>query len=217
MKKKILCLHGYSMDELWLEEWCRPFEALIEGAELVIPRAPIVVPEKEVRAMAQRFGMAVPEVRIGEDKNWCWYRATEEKPPTYQYIEQSLQMLENLFAEHGEFDGVLGWSQGTVMTGILSALNVKEQGKRFRFKWAVLCGGFRPGDLRFKSYYDEPINLPSLHVIGERESEFMRKQGALLADCFVDAETLHTPVGHIMPIKYPEYMEKIAQWMEGQS
>ena len=214
MKKKVvLCLHGYSMSAEWMAEWCKPFELLLPDFEFVIPNAPNVAPEEEVKAMWERFNAPLPEGRIGVGKNWCWYRATDDKPPSYLQVEDSFHMLEALFQQHGPVEGVLGWSQGTVMAAILAALQEKLGDKRFQFKWGVFCGGFRPGDPRFKQHFDEVLSLPSLHVIGERESAFMLEQGQKLADSFVDSEILKTPVGHIMPIKYPSYMEKIASWI----
>ena len=216
-KKKVLCLHGYSMDAVWLTEWCDDIQPHLSGIELIIPNAPVPVPEQEVRGMAKRFNMAIPEWRIGEGKNWCWYRATDDKPPVYQQIDTSFDMLETLFKEQGGFDGILGWSQGAVMAAILAALYLKNNDQRYQVNWLVLAGGFRPGDQRFRAYFDESLNLPSLHVTGEKESSFMQQQGDRLASSFVDAQRLTTPVGHIFPLKYPEYMRKIAEWMNQQS
>jgi len=211
--KKVLCLHGYSMNDGWLGEWIKPLAERVPDVEFIIPCAPIPAPEDEVRAMCRLFDMPISERRIGEGKNWCWYRASSDKPPVYQEIEQSLSMLAGIFEANPEIDGVLGWSQGTVMAAILAGLKLKAGDERFRFNWLVMCGGFRPGDLRFKSYFDAPMNIPSLHVIGAKETEFMREQGARLAKSFVDAETLITPVGHLMPVKSSEIMGKIASWV----
>lgn len=213
MKKKVLCLHGYSMNDAWMGEWCAPFAAALPELELLVPCAPIAAPEEEVRAMCQQFNMPIPEMRIGPGKNWCWYRASDDKPPVYRQIDESLTMLAELFRRE-PIDGVLGWSQGTVMAAILAALCVKEQAADFRFNWVVLCGGFRPGDTRFRHYFDTPIGMPSLHVLGERESQFMQEQGQRLADSFLRSQVLHTPVGHILPLKYPDYMQRIADWMQ---
>ena len=216
-KKKVLCLHGYSMNAGWLTEWCEHIQTYLSDIELIIPDAPVQVPEDEVRCMAKRFNMAIPEWCIGEGKNWCWYRATEDKPPVYQQIETSFDMLEALFKEQGGFDGILGWSQGAVMAAILAALYLKNNDQRYKVNWLVVAGGFRPGDQRFRDYFDEPLNLPSLHVIGEKESSFMLEQGDRLASSFVAAQKLTTPVGHIFPLKHPKYMRKIAEWMNQQS
>ncbi len=214
MKKKMLCLHGYSMNEAWLAEWLTPLAAMTPHVEFVIPCAPILAPEPEVRAMYQRLDMAVPERRIEEGKNWCWYRASTSKPPLYQGVEESLLMLAELFEKTPGIDGVLGWSQGGAMAAILAALKLKAGDVRFNFNWLVICGGFVPDDARFSRYFEGGLALPSLHVIGAKESPFMREQGERLAKSFIDAETLITPVGHMMPVNSMKYMNKLSLWIE---
>lgn len=217
MKKKILCLHGYSMSSDWLREWCVPLQqALADEAEFLYPQGPIECPEAEVRATTARFNMAMPESRIGPGLNWCWYRASDERPPVYHGIEATLDWLAGLFRREGPINGILGWSQGAVMTALLAALMQREQPSRFQFDWAVLCGGFLPGDARYRGYFDQPLSLPTLHVLGRREPEFMKTQGERMLHAFAGSERLDTPVGHIMPVKYPDLMAQIAAWMRQQ-
>ncbi|TPW18397.1 MAG: ovarian cancer-associated protein 2 protein [Halothiobacillaceae bacterium] len=215
--KKMLCLHGYGMNSQWLQEWLWPIEQQLEGVvRFIHAQGPIVAPTEEVRAMAARFNAVLPESRIGEGKNWCWYRADDAKPPIYHGIEASLAYLANIVATEGPVEGVLGWSQGAVMAAILAGESATIANSPFGLRWAILCGGFRPGDRRFRPYFDRPLALPTLHVLGEQESEFMRQQGHKLYASFVDAQRLDTPVGHIMPVKYPAYMKQISAWIDNQ-
>ncbi len=217
MKAKIVCLHGYSMNSDWLRQWCLPLEqALVEEAVFLYPQGPIVCPEAEVRATTALFNMPMPESRIGPGLNWCWYRASEERPPRYHGIEETLVWLADLFQREGPIAGLLGWSQGTVMAALLAALMQNKPDSPFQFDWAVLCGGFLPGDQRYRPYFDVPLSLPSLHVLGEKESDFMRQQGAKLQQAFVNSERLDTPVGHMLPIRHPDSMAQIATWMQWQ-
>lgn len=213
-KAKILALHGYSMNSGWLREWCAPLEqALADEAVFIYPQGPIESPEAEVRATTARFNMWMPESRIGPGLNWCWYRASEEKPPVYHGIDATLAWLAQLFEREGPISGVFGWSQGAVMTALLAALMAREATPRFSFDWAVLCGGFLPGDPRFCGLFEPPLQLPALHVLGMRESDFMKRQGERLVQAFANSDRLDTPVGHLLPVKYPESMAQIAAWM----
>lgn len=214
MKPRILCLHGYAMNSGWLREWCQPLEQrLAATAEFIYPQGPFVAPEEEVRATTARFNMPLPEHRLGPGLNWCWYRASDEKPPRYHGIESSLEMLAALFEREGPVAGVLGWSQGAVMTALLAALMARDPDTPFQFRWAVLCGGFLPGDGRYRDLFAPPLTLPSLHVLGARESEFMKQQGERLAGAFANSERLVTPAGHTLPVNHTPSMEAIAAWM----
>ncbi len=214
MKKKILCLHGYSMSSDWLREWCAPLErALADEAVFLYPQGPIECPADEVRATTARFNMPLPAFRIGTGLNWCWYRASDEKPPVYHGIEATLTWLAGLFEREGPIAGVFGWSQGAVMTALLAALMEHEPDSPFQFEWAVMCGGFRPGDLRYRHYFDRPLSLPSLHVLGEKESDFMKEQGDKLRAAFAGSDRIDTPVGHILPVQHPAAMAQIIAWM----
>lgn len=217
MKKKILCLHGYSMNSDWLREWCAPLEqALAADAVFIYPQGPIACPAEEVRATTALFNMPMPESRIGAGLNWCWYRASEEKPPIYRGCEESLAWLAGLFEQEGPISGVFGWSQGAVMTAILAALMEREPDSPFHFDWAVLCGGFLPGDPRYRRHFEQPLALPSLHVLGLKESDFMKQQGERMLHAFANSNRLDTPVGHILPVKHPDFMAQIAAWMQRQ-
>ena len=214
MKAKVLCLHGYSMNSRWLREWCTPLEQMLaDEAIFLYPQGPIECPEEEVRATTARFNMPMPESRIGAGLNWCWYRASEDKPPIYHGIDETLAALAALFEREGPIAGVLGWSQGAVMAAILAALMEHDSASPFHSDWAVLCGGFLPGDLRYRRYFDAPLSLPTLHVLGAKESDFMKQQGTRLLNSFAASERLDTPVGHIMPVKHRQSMEFIAAWM----
>ncbi len=212
--KKILCLHGYSMNSEWLQSWLDPIQQRLGSDYLLLyPQGPIECPAEEVRAMTTRFNMTLPEARIGAGKNWCWYRADEQKPPLYHQIETTLDYLSDYFLAYGPIEGVIGWSQGAVMTAILTALRQSEPKRHFDFNWAILCGGFLPGDPRYRPMFEPPLKLPTLHVSGTQESDFMKQQATKMCAAFMDAERLDTPCGHIMPVQYPDYMDRIADWI----
>lgn len=214
MTKKILCLHGYAMNQAWFHEWLSPIQqALVDKAELVIPQGGIAAPETEVRAMVDMFQVAMPEDKIGVGKNWCWYRATVDKPPVYLYLDKTLNQLTRLYETDGPFGGVLGWSQGAVVAVILAALQARDSKYDFGLRWMVLCGGFLPGDEKLKKMFSETLPYPSLHVVGQKEPEVMIRRCQKLHAAFAGADWLDTPAGHVMPVKYPDCMLKIADWM----
>jgi len=101
-----------------------------------------------------------------------------------------------------------------VMAAILAGLQNRDSSAGFDFRWILLCGGFLPGEPDYRALFDQPLKIPSLHVVGQRESAFMLEQSNRLMAAFEASERLETPVGHVLPIKHPKYMEKIAKWIE---
>lgn len=214
MKKKVLCLHGYAMTKDWLAEWLAPIEdALADKVSFIYLQGPIECPEEEVRTIVTQFQVAMPESRIGPGLNWCWYRATNDKPPSYLGLDDSLNWIKQYCQNNGPIDGVLGWSQGAVMAAIMAAYQQNVPDYDFGFDWAVLCGGFLPGDPALKLQFELPLAMPSLHVVGKKESEFMLQRASRLHEAFQSGEWLETPVAHVMPINHPDYMMKIADWI----
>lgn len=209
--KRILCLHGYSMNQAWMQRWLGSLQAAL-GAdyELVCPQGPVPCPEDEVRAVWARIAAPLPPDRVGPGLNWAWYRANDESPPSYQFIEQSEVYLQQLLLAQGPFDGVIAWSQGTVMVSLL--LMAQPQA----FAWAILAGGALPADPRFAQQLPAYFDLPSLHLIGERESPFMQQRAEALAARFHQADVAYPPLGHSWPLRLPEFHDRALAWIQAQ-
>jgi predicted esterase len=68
----------------------------------------------------------------------------------------------------GPFDGVLGFSQGAAMASLLCALQ-QQSDADFRFRFAVMFGGFTPRSTDLVELYAPTaplITIPTLHVYG---------------------------------------------------
>lgn len=80
-------------------------------------------------------------------------------------FQESLRAIEEFVAEHGPFDGLLGFSQGGAMLGLLCGL--QQQGKLpFSFRFAIFASAFRSRSLPHQALYSQKIKLPTLHVYG---------------------------------------------------
>lgn len=214
MSTKILALHGYAMNAAWFRDWLTPLEdALGETVEWACPQAPIEVPEAEVQAMLRRFDLGLPPARIGAGQNWCWYRASDDRPPRYSGLDTTLEWLQGLCREQGPFAGVLGWSQGAAMAAIMAAAQQARPDYDFGIKWLVLCGGFLPADPALQPWFARPVPLTSLHVVGRKESAAMQQRARQLQAAFQGGEWLSTPLGHRMPLQLPDCRDYIAAWI----
>jgi len=123
--------------------------------------------------------------------------------------------------ESGPVDGVLGFSQGAMMGGLLCAL--QESGELgFGFGFALLCGGFPPRDVDlFARLAARPLSTPSLHVIGEDDKMVTPDKSRLLCDRFVSPRVYAHPGGHYLPARrhdipaYQKFIESVVRSSQG--
>lgn len=186
-------LHGYSQNGATFQ---RKLRRLVErlrktypGAELIWPEGPILldpsdVPGCDLAYEHERHLVDGPELRAWFDLRYV------QNPPSG--LMHSLDMLAGVLQRDGPFDGVIAFSQGTVMAALLASLlqgqarydafsralqtkaNVMPYPEAFLklqhppFKFGVLYAG-RVG---MGSYYDwlyndPPIDTPFCHFVGK--------------------------------------------------
>uniref|UniRef100_A0ACD5URZ2 Uncharacterized protein n=1 Tax=Avena sativa TaxID=4498 RepID=A0ACD5URZ2_AVESA len=108
--------------------------------------------------------------------------------------------IEELMVREGPFDGLLGFSQGALLSAALVGL--QEQGLALNrvptVKYVIVISGGRIQSpaLAAKAYANK-IKCPSLHFIGD--NDFAKTHGEELADSFVDPLVIRHPAGHTVP------------------
>lgn len=65
--------------------------------------------------------------------------------------------------------------------------------------FAILSSGFRSGSLVHMNYYEDPVDIPSLHIFGESDDIIPREMSEALAATFVQPQILTHPGGHYFP------------------
>ncbi|CAE7434546.1 unnamed protein product [Symbiodinium necroappetens] len=117
-KLRILVLHSNRQNAGDFKRKTRgPLEPLEAVADLHYLDGPhVYTPMGEAHDSVGKLGANAP-------KNRCWWNATDD-PATMRYVglEKTLEHVENCFHEHGPFDGVMGFSQGGCLAGLLAAL-----------------------------------------------------------------------------------------------
>lgn len=185
-KFRVLCLHGYNTNRKFLEEGLKQWpESVLEMLELVCINGPI---------------------RIGDDPpRYSWFE-TNEDATEFKYFEESIAYLEDRMVELGPFDGVLGMSQGSLVTATLPGMQREGVAlkKVPKIKFVIIIAGGKLGgpmsqgvpDIA-KNAFSSPIDIPSLHVIGEKDParQFMFE----LLDFFVNPILLYHHEGHVVP------------------
>jgi hypothetical protein len=182
---RILGLHGYHGSGAVLRRQLDPLaERLDDIAEFVTPDAPSFA--------AGDFG---------------WWHGTfpgTRRPFSgWPLTEAWLKTL-----SFTEFDGVLGFSQGAALAGLLAGL-------RDDLGFAVLAGGFVSPEPGHRSLYRSlsGSRVPSLHLIGDIDSIVDPMESTRLAELFTDPIVARHPGGHVIP-SGPIAVDEVRRFLE---
>ncbi|KAL3271155.1 hypothetical protein HHI36_021653 [Cryptolaemus montrouzieri] len=199
-KLKILAIHGYRQNAEKFVEQTEPLRRLVnKWADFVYIRAPHKV-----------FLVDNPDnLNLGEksdEEQYGWFfnrdnrtnRGIRNGGPAIGY-EETIRIIEEVFQKAGPFDGVLGFSQGACLTGLLCDLQHRGL-LEAKFNFAIIISGFKSKALPHLKYYSEIINLPSMHVIGDNDRIIPRDMSDALSECFEDALIVRHTGGHIVPV-----------------
>nr|XP_020659196.1 esterase OVCA2 [Pogona vitticeps] len=212
---RLLCLHGYRQNADSFRARTGALRKLLRGrAQLLAVDAPhaVVAPTQP--------GGAAPGCPEADSRGWWFSNAREgtfdalEDSSSCRGLEESLEAVARALAEQGPVDGLLGFSQGAALVGILCAL--KQRGDpRFPFGFAILIAGFSSRAASHRLYYQEPIAVPSLHVLGETDRVIPAEMSRELASHFTEPVVLTHPGGHFVPASAPQkkaYLEFLDQF-----
>ncbi|MFS7954473.1 putative serine hydrolase FSH, alpha/Beta hydrolase [Helianthus anomalus] len=186
-KPRILCLHGgVSNATLFKEELSIWPDYVLEKMDLVFINGPFP---------AYRDGIIV-------DEHFEWYAKDDE---TYGNFEEGIAYIEDCMVKLGPFDGVLGKSQGGIVTGLLPGLQEHSVylTKVPKIEHVVIISGAKLGGRTFpgpkiaETAFSSPINIPSLHIFGE--NDFARETAPELAEAYVDPLVIYHHGGHEVP------------------
>ncbi|KZV93019.1 DUF924-domain-containing protein [Exidia glandulosa HHB12029] len=146
-----------------------------------------------------------------------WWNASDDGS-VYHGADKTLRFIEDIWRKEGGFDGVLGFSQGATLIGILASLP-KPHPVSFRF--AVNISGYPSRALAHKEWQSKPIeHVASLNIYGVRDEHLgtpaqMREKTYNLAALFAnDAKILEHAGGHFTPNYWP--FEEILQFILAQ-
>jgi Serine hydrolase (FSH1) len=97
-------------------------------------------------------------------------------------------------------DGLLGFSQGAALTGLLAALRESAEAPRgLDFRFAIMVGGFTSFLPQHAGLFPRPLTIPSVHVTGRSDSIVPRSDSLKLADRFTGPLVLEHRGGHVIP------------------
>ncbi|KAI4321115.1 hypothetical protein MLD38_034535 [Melastoma candidum] len=128
-----------------------------------------------------------------------WFQFNKEFTE-YVNFDKCLDYIQDYMIKHGPFDGLLGFSQGAILSAALPGLQSRGEAltKVGKIKLLVIIGGakLKSQSLAEKAY-STPITCPSLHFLGE--TDFLKPYGKELLECFSKPVVIHHPKGHTVP------------------
>ncbi|GLU13062.1 hypothetical protein SLE2022_297090 [Rubroshorea leprosula] len=193
-KPRILCLHGFRTSAEILKNLVHRWpEPVLEKLDLVFIDAPFPAQGK-----SNVEGIFNPPY-------YEWFQANEDFTE-YTNFEECLEYVEEFMIKNGPFDGLLGFSQGEVLSAAVPGM--QEAGvaltKVPKIKFVILISGSKFGGkwlgtpkLAAKAF-SSPVMCPSLHFIGG-ETDFVREESLALLDSFVDPVVINHRKGHTVP------------------
>ncbi|KAJ8625053.1 hypothetical protein MRB53_033583 [Persea americana] len=187
-KPRFLCLHGFrTSGEIMKKQIGKWPDSVLEKLDLVFLDAPFPCQGK-----SDVEGIFPPPY-------YEWFQFNPEFSD-YQNFDECLAYLEDFMIKQGPFDGLVGFSQGAILSAALPGLQSKGLAltKVPKIKFVIIIGGarFRNAALAEKAY-PSPIDCPSLHFLGE--TDFLKPYGTALLESFVDPVVINHPKGHTVP------------------
>jgi predicted esterase len=163
MRTTLLALHGFTLNGSVMRQSLGALaERFEQHVELVCLDAPHICTEGAVDRLYARLD--VPRL---PPPHLCWWDASDDGL-VYNGWEETLALLRARMEGGGARRvGVLGFSQGAMLAGILAALS--SRGELPPLAFAVMIGGSLPRVPALRSAFEELVKVPSLHLWGERD------------------------------------------------
>ncbi|KAL5777313.1 hypothetical protein ACOSP7_010239 [Xanthoceras sorbifolium] len=187
-KPRVLCIHGFRTSGAILKKQIDKWpQQVLEKIDFVFPDAPFPAQGKsDVEG-------------IFDPPYYEWFQFNKEFTE-YTNFDECLTYIEDYMIKHGPFDGLLGFSQGAILSAGLPGLQAKGVAlkKVPKIKLLIIIGGamFKSPSVA-ENAYSSPIQCPSLHFIGE--TDFLKPYGLELLKSCVDPVIISHPKGHTIP------------------
>ncbi|KAH6834027.1 dihydrofolate reductase [Perilla frutescens var. hirtella] len=188
-KLRLLCLHGFrTSGEIIKKQVTGKWpESVLEKLDLVFVDAPFPCQGKsDVEG-------------IFDPPYYEWFQFNKDFTD-YENFDECLAYIEDFMIKHGPFDGLLGFSQGAILSAGLAGMQANGVAltRVPKIKLVVIIGGakFRNPSV-VKKAYASPIPCSSVHFLGDQD--FLKEHGTELLDSFVDPLVIRHPKGHTIP------------------
>jgi fermentation-respiration switch protein FrsA (DUF1100 family) len=116
------------------------------------------------------------------------------------------------------FDGVVGFSQGAALAGLLLATQEAagaegETSLAFGFGFGVMIGGFTSEEPKHAALFRHRLATPSLHVTGRADRMVPMRDSLRLAERFTNPVIVKHDGGHVIP-EDPHVVGRVVEFFE---
>jgi len=190
MKLNILVIHGYVQS------------AATVAANTVALREELA----DIATLHYVDGPPMQGVR-GDSRPWWILGGGLEHDPSSRRWEESIKWWSEELSKN-QYDGVIGLSQGSAMTGLLlSMISNPERVPGFHpqlsqpIKFAILCSGFVSHNSPHKEIYGIPENLPTLHTVDDNDYVVPAARTVELKNLCKTSVLMKHNEGHSVPVR----------------
>ncbi|CAH8275505.1 unnamed protein product [Arabidopsis lyrata] len=202
-KPRFLCLHGFRTSaeimKIQLHKWPK---SVIDRLDLVFLDAPFPCQGKsDVEG-------------IFDPPYYEWFQFNKEFTE-YTNFEKCLEYLEDRMIKLGPFDGLIGFSQGAILSGGLPGLQAKGIAlqKVPKIKFVIIIGGAKLKSAKLaENAYSSSLETLSLHFLGE--TDFLKPYGTQLIESYKNPVVVHHPKGHTVPRLDDKSLEKVTAFID---
>uniref|UniRef100_A0A1A9V5H8 FSH1 domain-containing protein n=1 Tax=Glossina austeni TaxID=7395 RepID=A0A1A9V5H8_GLOAU len=189
-KVRVLCLHGYRQNGETFKSKLGSFRKFVgKYAEFVF----IDAPHKAKPLQEDREELS-DQLSWWFNKDDGSFKGTNKNGPAFGF-QVSLKVVEKAWKTRGPFQGLLGFSQGACLVGLICGL-AKRKLTSIKPEFAILSSGFVSGSLVHKAIYEESIVIPTLHVYGLSDEIIPKEMSKELTNNFKNVEILEHNGGH---------------------
>ena len=198
MSRTLLVFHGFTMNGEVMQKALAPLAtALAPAVRLLCLNAPHTCSAATVERMYPGSNGAASSA-----PHLCWWNASEDGLE-YRGWDETRELVSAALERYAPVS-ILGFSQGGILAAAVAALSCS--GELPPVHGAVLVAGRKPRAARLQGAFKDAIDLPSLHVWGERDT-LTGPYCEELVECFSppDREVVRWPGGHVIPRRGPPF------------
>lgn len=212
-KLKVLMAHGYTSNKFQFFKRSGAIrKACREVADFTFINGPLIVQPitsaGDLDAPDVEDGKLVDENTPIEEQPRAWWRADDDG--NYLDWDKSVAYLNEVLKAEGPFDGIVGFSQGGCLAGILASAFEKPERMpglelpkgQGAFRFAVAVSGFRSRDKLHQKLFEQPIETPVLHVLGRADQIVDLERSQTLVDVCKNSRVELHDGGHSLPSQW---------------